>query len=89
MRCGELASGDVVTRGRFGDDALGVTGHLFLRETEKGVVSATDVTTGREVWTRKADGRRVARAPDDSFDWVGIPDGGLILTGAAPRPGQP
>ena len=80
----QLATGEVVARGRAGDDSLAVTGNLLLRETEKGVLSATDVTTGSEVWTREADGRTVARAPDDSFTWLGIPDGGLIMTGGHP-----
>ena len=76
----QLATGKVVARGTAEDDGLGVIGNLFLRETEKGVLSAIDVTTGREVWTRPADGLKAARAPDGSLDWLGIPDGGLILT---------
>ena len=77
----QLATGEVVARGRAGDSALSVTGNLLLRETEKGVLAATDVTTGRAVWTREADERTAARAPDGSLDWLGIPDGGLIMTG--------
>ena len=61
-----------------------MTGNLFLRDTGKGVLSATDVATGNVVWTRERDGRVVARAPDDSFQWLGIPDGALIMTGAQP-----
>ena len=80
----QLATGEVVARGRSGDNSLAVTGTLFLRENEKGVLSATDVATGNMVWTREADGRTVARAPDDSFQWLGIPDGSLIMTGAHP-----
>jgi outer membrane protein assembly factor BamB len=76
-----LSTGKVVARGPGRDDgALGVSGNLFLHETEKGELSATDVTTGRVVWTRKADGMMAARAPDGSLDWIGIPDGGLILS---------
>jgi outer membrane protein assembly factor BamB len=79
-----LESGKVVARGRDRDDSLGVTGNLLLRETNEKVLSATDVTTGKVVWTRDLAGRTVARAPDDTFSWLGIPDGGLILTGAFP-----
>ena len=80
----QLATGEVVARVRARGNSLGVTGNLLLRETEKGVLSATDVTTGNVVWTRELDGRTVARAPDDSFAWLGIPDGELIMTGAHP-----
>ena len=60
----QLATGKVVARGVAGDEALGVVGNLFLRQTEKGVLTATDVTSGEEVWKRPADGLVVARAPD-------------------------
>ena len=79
-----LETGEVVVRGRSSDTSLAVTGNLFLRDTGKGVLSATDVATGKMVWTRERDGRVVARAPDDSFQWLGIPDGALIMTGAHP-----
>ena len=79
-----LETGEVVIRGRSSDTSLAVTGNLFLRDTGKGVLSATDVATGNRVWTRERDGRVVARAPDDSFQWLGIPDGALIMTGAHP-----
>ena len=79
-----LETGEIVVRGRSSDTSLAVTGNLFLRDTGKGVLSATDVATGNMVWTRERDGRVVARAPDDSFQWLGIPDGALIMTGAHP-----
>ena len=75
----QLASGEVVARGTTAREAIGVTGNLFLRETEKGELSALDVTAGREAWTRKADGLNAVRAPDGSLDWLGIPDAGLIM----------
>jgi outer membrane protein assembly factor BamB len=75
----QLASGKVVAQGTTAREAIGVTGNLFLRETEKGELSALDVTTGRRAWTRKADGLNAVRAPDGSLDWLGIPDGGLIM----------
>jgi outer membrane protein assembly factor BamB len=75
----QLASGKVVARGKFGHEAVGVTGNLFLRDTDKGELSALDVTTGREAWTRKADDLTAVRAPDGSLDYLGIPDGGLIM----------
>ena len=74
----QLATGKIVARGVAGDAALGVVGNLFLRQTEKGVLSATDVTSGDEVWKRPADGLVVARAPDDSLRWLGMPDGALL-----------
>ena len=42
-----LDTGKVVARGRRGDGALGVVGNLFLREDEKGELTATDVTLRR------------------------------------------
>jgi outer membrane protein assembly factor BamB len=80
----QLETGEVVVRGRSRDTSLAVTGNLLLRDIGQRVLSATDVTTGKVVWTREADGRTVARAPDRSFDWLGIPDGALIMTGAHP-----
>jgi hypothetical protein len=74
-----LDSGKLVARGKLRDEALGVAGNLFLRDAG-GELSATEVTTGRAVWTRKADGLRAARAPDRSLDWLAMPDGGLLMT---------
>ena len=48
-----LETGKVVVRGRSSDTSLAVTGNLFLRDTGKGVLSATDVATGNMVWTRE------------------------------------
>lgn len=75
----ELATGKVFARGS-GDDALGVIGNLLLRSTNEGDLAAIDVTTGREAWRRRADGLLPARAPDGSLRWLGIPDGGLVMT---------
>jgi hypothetical protein len=45
------------------------------------VLTATDVTSGELVWRRGATDRlRAARTPDGSLRWLGMPDGGLILT---------
>ena len=74
----QLSSGKIVARGVAGDEALGVVGNLFLRQTETGVLTATDVTSGAQVWKRPADGLVVARAPDDSLRWLGMPDGALL-----------
>ena len=57
---------------------LGVTGNLFLRSTQEGAMTAMDVTSGREVWTRPADGIPVL-AESVRSDWLGFTDGGLIL----------
>ena len=64
----QLATGKVVARGTAARDAVGVTGNLFLRETEQARrCRPLDVTTGREAWTRAADELHAARAPDGSL----------------------
>jgi hypothetical protein len=78
----QLATGKIVARGVAGDGALGVIGNLFVRQTEKRELSAVDVTTGDEVWTRPADFLSAARAPDDSLDWLAFPDGVVLLSSA-------
>jgi hypothetical protein len=75
----ELSSGRVITRGSTEDESLGVIGNRFLRVTDDGVVSATDISSSLEVWTRAADGLIPARAESVQSQWLGIPDGGLIL----------
>ena len=75
-----LATGRVVARGSAERDLLGVTGNLFLRATEEGALSATDVASGREVWTRRRTSSSAVRAESVRSDWLGMPDGGLVLT---------
>lgn len=54
---------------------------LFLRERRDGVLTATDVTSGEQIWKRSAADRlRPSRTPEGSLEWLGLPDGGLILT---------
>jgi outer membrane protein assembly factor BamB len=71
-----LESGRVVARGSTERETLGVIGNLFLRATDAGVVSATDVESGREVWTSQAS---PVRAESVRSQWLGMPDGGLVL----------
>ena len=76
-----LDTGKVVARGDAEHEALAVIGNLFLRENGDGVLSATDVTSGEQVWKRGyVDRLRASRTPDGSLEWLGLPDGGLILT---------
>jgi outer membrane protein assembly factor BamB len=77
-----LATGKVVARAAGRNQALSVVGNLFLRQAEDGAMTAIDVTTGREVWTRPPNQGIAARAPDSALMWLGIPDGSLLLTGA-------
>ncbi len=77
----ELATGKVLGRGTGTDDALGVIGNLFLRQTEDGALSATDVAAGRQVWERPADGQVAARTPEGSLRWLAMPDAALLLGG--------
>jgi hypothetical protein len=75
----ELATGRVIARGSTEDELLGVTANLFLRSTQEGAMSATDVESGHEVWTRPVDGFVPVLAESVRSDWLGITDGGLIL----------
>jgi outer membrane protein assembly factor BamB len=75
-----LATGRVVARGSTARELLGVTGKRFLRATEDGAVTATDVDSGGVVWTKPADQRFAVRAESVQSDWLGFPDGGIVLT---------
>jgi hypothetical protein len=75
-----LTTGRVVARGVADREAVGVVGNLFIRAVGEGVVSAVDVSTGREAWTRPADGLIPMRAEHGRLRWLGMPDGGLILS---------
>ncbi len=75
-----LDTGRVLARGRAEDEALAVLGNLFLREDEQGVLSATDISSGEQIWKRASvDRLRASRTPEGSLDWLGLPDGSLIL----------
>jgi outer membrane protein assembly factor BamB len=78
----QLATGKVVARGPARDAALGVIGNLFLRQSEQRDMTAVDITTGHDVWTRPADELFAARAPDRSLDWLAFPDGAVLLSSA-------
>ena len=70
-----LDTGKVVARGDAEHGAVGVIGNLFLREDDNGELSATDVTSGDQIWKRAAvDRLQAARTPDGSLDWLGLPD---------------
>jgi outer membrane protein assembly factor BamB len=75
-----LATGRVVARASTTRDLLGVTGNRFLRATEDGTVTAADVDSGAVVWTKPANGLFAVRAESVQSDWLGVPDGGLVLT---------
>jgi hypothetical protein len=74
----ELATGRVISRASTGRDLLAVTGNRFLRATEDGALSATDVG-GREAWTRPSDGLFAVRAESMRSNWLAMPDGGIVL----------
>lgn len=50
-----------------------------MRATYKGVVTASDVRTGREVFKRPADGLQPARSALVSTGTVAMPEGALLL----------
>jgi outer membrane protein assembly factor BamB len=77
-----LATGKVVARAEGRNQALGVVGNVFLRQTEDATLTAIDVTTGQPVWKRPAHEGLAVRAPDRSLRWLAIPDGSLLLSGA-------
>ena len=75
-----LDTGKVLARGDAEDEALAVIGNLFLREDKGRVLSATDISSGEQIWKRAAvDRLQASRTPDRSLEWLGLPDGGLIL----------
>src|SRR6185295_18020147 len=57
----QLATGKVVARGAPRNEAVGVVGNLFLRQTKEGALTAIDITTGSEVWTHAANQGLAAR----------------------------
>ena len=76
-----LDTGKVLARGDAEHEAVTVIGNLFVREDGDGVLSATDITSGEQIWKRvAADRLQASRTPDGSLEWLGLPDGGLILT---------
>ena len=75
-----LADGRVLERWSGRSEAASVIGNLLLRADDAGNLRATDVTSGRTVWTRKADDHlNPVRGPATSARTIALPDGGMIL----------
>ncbi len=81
-----LATGEVLARGDE-DDEAGVIGDVFVRRRRSGLMTGTDLSTGREAWRRSESGVHALRAFSARWGFIGMPGGGVVLdTDAFPLP---
>ena len=75
----DLATGRVLAHGSHRSESTGMLGDVLVRATYEGVVTATDVRSGRELFKRPADGLQPARSALVSTGTVAMPEGSLLL----------